>query len=69
LCCCRSFTRRGDLEDRDNAVDASNTPLLRGFMHSLVKEGSTDSEFTAMEVSKCNSKDLELCSGSFSWIL
>jgi len=54
LCSCRSFIRKGDLEDEDNAVDVSNTPLLRGFMYSLVKEGSTDGGFTAMKISKYN---------------
>ena len=44
-----------DLEDGDNAVDASDAPLLRGFIHSLVKEGSTDRRSTAIEVSGCNS--------------
>jgi len=54
LCGYRSFTREGDLEDEDNAIDASNTSLLRRFIYLLVKEGSTDKGFTAMEVLKYN---------------
>jgi len=40
----------GNLEDGDNAVDASVASLLRGFVHSLVKERFTNIESTTIKV-------------------
>ncbi len=42
--------RREILENGDNAVDTSDASLLRGFMCSLVKEGSTNRGSTTIEV-------------------
>ena len=39
-----------DLEDRDNAVDVSAASLLRGFVHSLVKERFTNIGSTTIKV-------------------
>ena len=46
---------REKLEDRDNAVDISDAPLLIGPICSLVKEGSTNRGTTDIEKSGCNS--------------
>ena len=40
----------GNLEDGDNVVDVSVTSLLRGFVHSLVKERSTNIISTTIKV-------------------